>query len=131
MLPEELPALTQRLSRVPGRERSTEPGRLTCLLGQFPEGLARDELLRRFYPGHTAASKTLQESQKARLAKVIQRARIRFRPHGISVRCLPGSGFWALALTDCDQVAGMGPAGRKLAAKSQVQSALGLQGARP
>ncbi len=66
-------------------EISQETGRLMKLLSQFPQGLAREELLSKFYPDYLTASFSRQSSFKTCLEKIIQRSRMGFQKYKLTV----------------------------------------------
>lgn len=82
------------------REFKLETGRAVGILAENPEGLSKDELVRKFYPDYDNASALRQSSLIAGLNKILQRARARFEPFGLTIVFCKASHKWLVMPTD-------------------------------
>jgi hypothetical protein len=66
-------------------EINLETGRMIKLLSKHACGLTRDELLLNFYPDYEKASFNKKHSLKVCLEKIIQRSRVQFKKHNLTI----------------------------------------------
>lgn len=68
------------------QDLALETGRFIKLLSNYQYGLAKEEILKKFYDKYDTSSPTRQSSLRACLEKLIQRARVCFSKHQITIK---------------------------------------------